>query len=174
MLRWVLDRVRGSRCAEIVVVVGEAADRVAAEARGPGVRIVVNERYGEGMGTSLAAGIAVLGPECEAGVVVLGDQPCVTAEAIDALIEAHRRTGKPIVASRYGTVAGAPTLIGRVLFPEARGLTGDSGGRLLMQRHPELVEEVLLAPSAAIDVDTPEEFARLLAVLEEGSPPGSA
>ncbi len=174
VLRWVLDHVRGSRCNEVVVVVGEAADQVAAEARGPGVRIVVNERYREGMGTSLAAGIASLPPECEAGVVVLGDQPCVTADAINTMIDVFRRTGRPIVASRYGTVTGAPTLIGRSLFSEALHLTGDAGGRLLIQRHPDLVEEVLLSPSAAIDIDTPEEFARLRAAIEkEASPPRS-
>src|SRR5438309_2414619 len=137
MVQHVLDNVRGSRCGEIVVVLGEAADRVGAEAAGDRVRLVVNERYPEGMGTSLAAGISALGPECEAAVILLGDQPRVTAGMINALIDAHERTGKPIVASRYGPVTGAPTLIGRALFPEACRLTGDGGGRLLIQQHPD-------------------------------------
>jgi len=165
MVQRVLDSVRGSRCDEIVVVLGEAAERVGAEAAGDRVR------YGEGMGTSLAAGIAALGPQCEAAVVLLGDQPCVTAGMIDALIDAHRRTGKPIVASRYGSVIGAPTLIGRALFPEARRLAGDSGGRVLIQQHPDLVDEVRFPPAAAADVDTPEEFARLRAAIERDTPP---
>ena len=90
---------------------------------------------------------------------------------IDALIDAHRRTGKPIVASRYGSVIGAPTLIGRALFPEARRLAGDSGGRVLIQQHPDLVDEVRFPPAAAADVDTPEEFARLRAAIERDTPP---
>jgi len=171
MVQRVVDSVRGSRCDEIVVVLGEAADRVGAEAAGDRVRLVVNDRYGEGMGTSLAAGIAALGPQCEAAVVLLGDQPCVTAGMIDALIDAHRRTRKPIVASRYGSVIGAPTLIGRALFPEARRLAGDSGGRVLIQQHPDLVDEVRFPPAAAADVDTPEEFARLRAAIERDTPP---
>jgi molybdenum cofactor cytidylyltransferase len=174
MLRHVIDHARGSRCDEIVVVVGEAADRVAAEARGPAVRVVVNERYREGMGTSLAAGIAALGAECEAAIVLLGDQPCVTAAAINGLIDAYRTTGKPIVASRYGAILGAPTLIGGACFHEARRLGGDAGGRSLIQRYPDLVAEVLLPPSAAVDVDTPEEFARLAATDEGAGPSGSA
>jgi molybdenum cofactor cytidylyltransferase len=173
IVQHVLDNVRGSRCGEIVVVLGEAADRVGAEAAGDRVRLVVNERYPEGMGTSLAAGISALGPECEAAVILLGDQPRVTAGMINALIDAHERTGVPIVASRYGPVTGAPTLIGRALFPEARRLAGDGGGRLLIQQHPDLVAEVLLPPSAAVDVDTPEEFARLKAAIEEDTPPAA-
>jgi molybdenum cofactor cytidylyltransferase len=175
VLRHVVDHARASRCEEIVVVVGEAADRLTEEVRTPRVRVVVNDRYREGMGTSLAAGVSALPPECDAAVVLLGDQPCVTAEVIDTLIGAYRRTGKPIVASRYGDVAGAPTLIGATLFNEARRLDGDIGGRFLIQRHPDLVEEVQVPPSAAVDVDTPEEFARLRAAIEgETAPPGSA
>jgi len=173
LLQRVMDNVRGSRCGEIIVVLGEAAEQVGAEAQGDRVRLVVNPRYREGMGTSLAAGIAALAPQCEAAVVLLGDQPCVTAGMIDTLIDAHRRTGKPLVASRYGPVVGAPTLIGRALFPDARRLTGDHGGRSLIQQHPDQVEEVLLPPSAAVDVDTPEELARLRAALEEGARPST-
>jgi len=171
LLQHVMDHVRGSRCQEIIVVLGEAADRVGAEARGDRVRLVVNDRYREGMGTSLAAGIQALAPACDAAVIVLGDQPCVTGAMIDALIDAHRRSGKPLVASRYGSVVGVPTLITRALFPDARRLAGDEGARSLIRRYPDLVEEVVLPPSAAADVDTPEALARLRAALEGGAPP---
>jgi molybdenum cofactor cytidylyltransferase len=175
VLRRVVDHALASRCEEIVVVVGEAADRLTEEVRTPRVRVVVNDRYREGMGTSLAVGVSALPPECDAAVVLLGDQPCVTAEVIDTLIDAYRKTGKPIVASRYGEVTGAPTLIAAALFDEARRLGGDIGGRFLIQRHPDLVEEVQMPPAAAVDVDTPEEFARLRAALEEeAASPGSA
>ena len=175
VLRHVIDHARGSRCDAIVVVVGEAAERVAAEARGPGVRIVVNERYREGMGTSLATGISALAPDCEAAVVLLGDQPRLTAAMIDALIDAHHRTGKPIVASRYGDVTGAPTLIGGALFADAARLSGDAGGRVLIERFPARVAEVPLPAWAAMDVDTPEEFARLRdAVEKDAGPTGGA
>ncbi len=173
VIQHVVGHVRQSRCKEIVVVVGDAADQVAAEVRGPGVQTVVNDRYGEGMGTSIAAGISALPAESEAAVILLGDQPRITAASIDALIDAHRRTGKPLIASRYGAVTGAPTLIGRVLFDEARRLAGDAGGRWLIGRHPDLVDEVPLSPDLAVDLDTPEEFARVRAAIETDSPPKS-
>jgi molybdenum cofactor cytidylyltransferase len=173
VIQHVVGHVRQSRCDLIVVVVSAEADRVAQDARGPGVQIVVNERHREGMGTSIAAGISALPPECEAAVIVLGDQPRVTPASINALIDTYRTTGKPLVASRYGAVTGAPTLIGRALFDEARRLNGDVGGRWLIDRHPDLVDEVPLSPDLAIDLDTPEEFARVRAVIETDSTPNS-
>jgi molybdenum cofactor cytidylyltransferase len=170
LLRRVIDNVRASRCQEIVVVLGAGAEEVAAEARGPGVNFVTNDRYRDGMGTSIACGIAALGPSCEAAVIVLGDQPFVGSASIDALIAAYQQSGKPIVASRYGTVAGAPTLIGRMLFAEARGLTGDVGGRALIREHPGMVVEVPLPDAAALDVDTPHDLTRADAMLRGESP----
>ena len=173
VIQRVVDHVRQSRCDRIVVVVGDAADHVAAAVRGPGVHVVVNERYAEGMGTSIAAGVSALPAECEAAVVLLGDQPRLPAASIDALIDAYRTTGKPLVASRHGAVTGAPTLIARALFDEARRLAGDVGGRWLIDRHPDLVAEVPLSPDLAVDLDTPEEFARVRAAIETDSPPKS-
>ncbi|SRR5579884_18451 len=161
LLARVIASARASRCDDVLVVLGEAADKVGQEAMAAGARTVLNPRYREGMGTSLAAGIAALAPGCEAAVVLLGDQPCVDAAAIDALIATYRATGKPIVASRYGDVVGAPTLIARALFEEAAGLGGDVGGRPLIQRHPELVAEVPLPAAASWDIDTPEQLQRL-------------
>ncbi len=160
LLRHVIQSAQASRCDEILVVVGDTADRVGQEAAAAGVRTVLNPRYREGIGTSLAGGIAALPRECEAAVVLLGDQPRVDAGAINALIDAYRATGKPLVASRYGHVRGAPTLIGRMLFEEAARLGGDQGGRPLIERHPDLVADVVLAEDAARDINTPEDFAQ--------------
>ncbi len=167
LLAWVIAAARASRCDDVLVVLGEQAERVGQAAAAAGARTVVNPRYAEGMGTSLAAGIAAFGPECEAAVVLLGDQPRLDAGSINALIDAYRSTGKPIVATRSGTVLGAPTLIARPLFAEAARLTGDNGGRPLIRQHPDLVAEVPLEPGAALwDVDTPEDLERLRRVMD--------
>src|SRR5579875_2097573 len=102
ILAWVIDAARSSRCDEVLVVLGEEAARVGEEAARAGARTVLNPRYREGMGTSLAAGVGAVGSWCEAVVVLLGDQPGVAASHIDSLIDGYWRTGRPIVASRYG------------------------------------------------------------------------
>jgi len=158
----VLRAARASRCDDVLVVVGAGAEDITAAAREAGARAVLNPRYAEGMGTSVAAGIAALPDECEAVVVLLGDQPFVGPEIINALIDAHRDTGRPLVASRYGTVRGAPMLIGRDLFDEARALDGDVGARVLLRGHPDLLAEVDVGEGpASWDVDTPDDLERV-------------
>jgi molybdenum cofactor cytidylyltransferase len=168
LLARVIASARASRCDDVLVVLGDIADRLGPEASRAGARTVTNPRYREGMGTSLAAGIQALAPECDAAVVLLGDQPGVDAAAIDALIAAFESIGKPIVASRCGDLVGPPTLIARRLFPEAAGLSGDAGGRLLIRRHPDLVTEVDLPETASWDVDTPEGYERVRRLVEGG------
>src|SRR5579884_2662157 len=117
ILAWVIDAARSSRCDEVLVVLGEEAARVGEEAARAGARTVLNPRYREGMGTSLAAGVGAVGSWCEAVVVLLGDQPGVAASHIDSLIDGYWRTGRPIVASRYGARRGVPALFARALSP---------------------------------------------------------
>lgn len=174
LLRRVIAAARASRVDDVLVVLGELARQVGEEARAAGVRTVLNHRYREGMGTSIAAGIAALAPACDAAVVLLGDQPCVGADAINALIDTYRATGKPLVASRYGNVVGVPALLARPLYAEAAALSGDVGARPLIARHPELVAEVPLPPEASWDVDTPEDLARLRKALEGSKNPGGS
>lgn len=161
MLSRVIAAAKASQCGTIVVVAGSHADAVGREAESLGAGVVLNPRYRDGMGTSLAAGVAALPPDVEAAVMLLGDQPCVSAAAIDRLIAAYRTTGKPMVLSRYGTVAGAPALIARPLFSEVRALTGDMGARGLASRHPERVAEIPLTLEEASDVDTPDDLVRV-------------
>lgn len=166
LLAHVLAAATASPCDGVLVVAGPNAAEVRREAEPFGARVVENPRYAEGMATSLAAGITALPPDCEAAVILLGDQPRVGATAIGRLIDAYRTTGKPMVLSRYGEAAGAPALFGRALFPEAAALTGDSGARRLAARHPGWVTEVPLAADEGWDVDTPEDLARLRDALQ--------
>lgn len=171
LLAHVIAAARSSKCDAVLVVAGSRAGDVRREAEARGARVVDNPRYAEGMATSMAAGIAALPPDCEAAVVLLGDQPRIGAAAIDRLIDAYRATGKPMVLSRYGGVAGPPALIARALFSEVAALSGDAGARAVAARHPDRVAEVTLAADEAWDVDTPEDLARLRQTLE-GDRPG--
>ena len=165
MLSHVIRAAKASKCERVVVVAGSRADLVGREAESLGATVVVNPRYIAGMSTSLAAGIEALPPDCEAAVILLGDQPRVSAAAIDRLIGVYRATGRPMVLSRYGTVTGAPALIARALFAEVQTLTGDMGARGLAARHPDGVADVPLSLDEAWDVDTPEDLAMLRQAL---------
>jgi len=144
---------------EVVVVVGSDAAAVAASLAGLPVLVVTNPAYGEGMSTSLRAGLEALGPDCEAALVALADQPGVDASIVHRLVDRYRAARAPIVAPLYrGGVRGTPILFDRSLFAELRAVTGDEGCRSVVARDPSRVALVEMDIEMPRDVDRPEDL----------------
>ena len=143
---------------EVVVVTGHDAVKVAAATTLPDAgRIVYNPAYADGQATSLAAAIHTLDDESEAAVVLMADQPGVTAEVVRALIERFRATRMQIVRAAYRDGPG-PSLLSREIYGEAGHLHGDVGARLLAASHPEWIDEVPVDADVPPDVDIPEDL----------------
>lgn len=144
---------------EVVVVVRPDLPAVEAALAGLSVRCVPNARYMEGMGRSLALGVSSLDLAAEAVLVMLGDEPVVSPNIVQALVDAYLREQKPITTPVYGGQPGPPTLFSRALFAELSALDGDTGGRQLIARYPDLVCRVPFPEGARPkDVDTPEDY----------------
>jgi molybdenum cofactor cytidylyltransferase len=164
LLQHVVDAAAAAAPAELVVVLGHAAAEVAAAiALPPGARTVVSARHGEGQSASLADGLAALAPATVAALVLLGDQPTVSPGAIRAVAAAFRLDGPPIVRARYGGRPGHPVLLARRVWPELRADGGDRGARDLIARRPDWVLAVDLPGAPPPDLDTWEDYERLLA-----------
>ncbi|HJQ35373.1 MAG TPA: nucleotidyltransferase family protein [Pyrinomonadaceae bacterium] len=152
----------GAGCRPVVVVTGAHAARARGELRGLDVLEVENELWETGMASSVRAGIgAVIESDADAVVLMLCDQPHVTSEIITGLIEAHKATGRGVVASEYGGGFGVPALFGRSLFDELVQLEGAAGAKQVIKSHAREAHFVPF-PEGETDVDTPEDFARLL------------
>jgi molybdenum cofactor cytidylyltransferase len=148
---------------DVVVVLGHAADTIQARvAFARGVRIVRNPDYLQGQSTSLRAGLRTLPEEAEAAVILLGDQPEIRSEAVDAIVGAWREGAGPIVQASYGGRPAHPTLLAREVWPELEGLTGDEGARgvISAERRPRVLVEVGGEPPD--DIDTEEDYRRAL------------
>jgi molybdenum cofactor cytidylyltransferase len=147
---------------EVVLVLGHEAMRITDAVGEWGQRPVINPDYSSGQSASLRIGLGALDPTTEAVVFLLGDQPQVSPETIDALIRAFRATGGPIVAAEYGDRTGNPVLFGRELFPELARLTGDEGARTLVRERSATLVRVPIAAEPPRDVDTEDDYAELL------------
>lgn len=143
------------------VVVGSEADAVERALVGLSAHIVVNAAWEHGLASSLAAGIGALGPEIEAMVVGLGDQPLVEGELIRRVVAEWRATARPIVSARYRGVRGHPVLFDRSVFGEAAGVVGDIGARDLIARDPSRVAFVDFNADPPRDVDTRDDLSAL-------------
>ncbi len=92
---------------------------------------------------------------------MLGDQPRLTGEVIDRLLEAYWRSGGPIVAPFASGRRGNTVLFARSLFPSLLEAGGDAGARSVIEaRHGEVVA-VEVDPAVVEDIDTPEAYAAL-------------
>lgn len=167
LLLHVVDAALAAKVDEIVVVIGYHAEAVRALLVDRQVFLVENPSYAQGQSTSVCAGIAALAPATDAALILLGDQPLVSPALLNSLIDTWKRTGKPIVAPFYSGQRGNPVLFARSLFAELLTVTGDQGGRAVLQRHAGEIASVPVADAdAAQDLDTWQEYQALLKRLE--------
>ena len=164
LLEVVLAAVNASGLDDVVVVLGGAAERIQGEVDFGRARVVVNADYATGMSSSLRTGLHSLGPEAERVVVILGDQPAITAELLDRLLALQAGSGLPAAALSFDGMLHPPVVMERSLWPGLESLEGDVGCRRLIRAQPQLVA-ALPAPAAGhhpVDVDTPADYRRLL------------
>ena len=151
----------------VYVVLGANSQRIMSRVDLSRVTVIKNCDWGEGVASSLRVGLdALIGDRAaERVLIALGDQPTVSPAVAPMLVEAGRRSRRPVVVPRYRFVRGHPVLIDRSLWPRlVAGLEGDRGARNQFLTHPEWVEEVLISEAPPQDIDTPEDLDRLLRV----------
>jgi molybdenum cofactor cytidylyltransferase len=151
---------------QIVVALGGAADDVRAGVDLTGADVVVNDAYGSGCSSSIAAALTALDPRCDVLVLLLGDQPGVTPAAVTALIAG--RADAPLAICRYDDGRGHPIAFAKRMFPELAGLHGDRGVWRLLDRRGDDVSEVPIPGTIPRDVDTEEDYEAVLAVTRAG------
>jgi CTP:molybdopterin cytidylyltransferase MocA len=147
LLPTVLERVTASPVDDIVVVEGayELGEAVAGEE----ARLVRCPDWERGPGASLRCGLAALGDDVGAAVVVLADGPRLAPGSVARVLASWRKDGGDLVAASYGGMRGHPLVVAR----PAWDAIPDDGLRMA---DPRLVPcDDLGAPG---DVDTPDDL----------------
>jgi molybdenum cofactor cytidylyltransferase len=149
VVEWSIESAAAANLDATYVVRGATDLPVPALAAGS-VRFVRNDRWQEGIATSLQAGIARARRDGHAAVVVgLGDQPLVLAEAWRRVAAA---SSAPVAVATYEGQRGNPVRLSSLVWPLLPG-AGDEGARVVMRRRPDLVVEVP-CPGRSADIDT--------------------
>ena len=163
MLQHVLDTLAGVPLGATVVVLGRDAEAVETAIDWRGERRARNPAPEEGLAGSVRVGLAALseGPpeDLLAALVVLGDQPLLSASVVRTLVGlAGGDRDQLIFVPRYRAGGGAnPVLLRREAWPLAAEIGGDRGFGPLIESRPELVYRVAFAGSMG-DVDTPADL----------------
>ena len=163
----VLRAVTLSRVAQTIVVTGYRGEEVRAAARAFPVRWLDNPAWSQGMSTSLRLGLTALDHTAEGAVIVLGDQPYLTPDLINRLIDAFAGAPAPAIARPVaGSRAGHPVVFSRYFFNLLASARGDRGGREVLDTHAERLVTVPAHPHEIMDVDTWEDLARCREVTQ--------
>lgn len=158
----------------VLSVLGAHLAQARAALAGLPLTIVENPDWQAGLGGSIAAGVAAL-PAVSAtaplsGLIIhLCDQPLVTPGLLQALVARAQAGSSTIVATAAGADPaaspadfGPPVYFAAAHFPELRALRGDQGARSVIHRHTAAAG-FIVDPAALLDIDTPAQFAELLA-----------
>lgn len=171
VLRHVLDAAVAGGLDEVVVVLGHHAREIVDAVPPTGrVRIASNPQYADGQSTSLRTGLQAVEAGSEAAVILLGDQPWVRPDAIAAVVAAFRNGNGPVVQATYEGRPAHPTLLGRSVWATVvEESEGDEGARAVLGRHPEWVAAAEVGGAPPEDIDTEEDYARLLSRMDSTS-----
>lgn len=136
-----------------VAVLGHEAERVSAALDSLALETVHNSEYEAGQATSLHRGVAwARRREADAVLFALGDMPWVAPSTYRALVDNWRASDAGIVVPTYDGKRGNPVVFGARHFDALEAVSGDTGGRVLMDREP--VERVAVDdPGIHRDVD---------------------
>ena len=163
ILQWVLEAALSSELDEVVCVVRELEEiQQGISLKHEKLGWAVNERAAEGQGTSVIAGLKAINPQSEAALFLVGDQPLVKRDLINGLIDLFRKTAALIVAPTFQGQTRNPVLFRRDLFPELLKLTGDRGGRRLIEKYKDKTVFLEWKEEAPfLDVDRWEDYEKL-------------
>jgi molybdenum cofactor cytidylyltransferase len=144
-------------CVPVVAVLGFEAERMRAKLDGLSVVVAVNPDWQAGMGTSLRCGVSALPSTLTDVLLLVCDQPRLTAEHLRALLAQHVAGGLVITASQYAGRDGVPAVFAAAVVPELLQCEGDRGAREVIRRNSARVQAVEW-PDGAVDVDRPEDL----------------
>jgi len=171
LLEWVLDAALGSQLEKTLLVLGhkyqEILTALGEKTRHPNLQIVNNHHYQDGQSTSLQAGVEQVRDKFPAVMFLLGDQPMLGSETIDALLEEFRVSDKDIGVPVFEGKRRNPVIFSQKFYGHLVEITGDIGARNIIREHPENVREIEINnPLCFIDIDTQSDFDNLVRLLK--------
>ncbi|MGD9957789.1 nucleotidyltransferase family protein [Nocardioides sp.] len=143
---------------QVVVALGGAADEVLDQVELRGVDVVLNPDFGAGCATSIRSALTAVGPSVDGVVLLLGDQPGVSAATVRALVDGA--AGVPVGVCEYDDGRGHPLWFDRSMFETLSGLHGDKAVWRLVET-PAAVQVRVRGPVPR-DVDTWDDYHQLL------------
>jgi molybdenum cofactor cytidylyltransferase len=167
MLQHIIDEVKAIKNTTLLIVTGCYHKLIEQSLARQQIPLIKNEQWQNGMGTSIQTGMAYLLQQYPAATTVLimvCDQPFISASLLQQMITTKETTGKNIVSCTYSGTFGTPVLFDKKYFNELLLLQGTTGAKKLVNQFKTDLAIVNFA-AGSIDIDTPEAYEKLLREL---------
>ena len=153
-----------SKADTVLAVLGSGASNHKQVLNDLPVSILIHERWQEGLGSTLKRGlneILRLNSQTNAVLVMVCDQPELTTEHLNQLIDQYKSTHHAIVASSYQGAIGVPAIVDSSLFSDLLRIENHEGAKAVIRNYPQLTLAIPF-PGGEIDLDTLEQYTRYL------------
>lgn len=160
VIETVIDNMLESKLSEVIVVLGHEVDKVRERIRHKPVKIVFNVDYQDGMLTSAQCGARALSGSPAAFALMLVDQPLITPDLINLVVEAYKEVDKGIVLPSYNYRRGHPAIFARRYITDILALDVDDGGiRSLFKTYPDDIHYVSINTNRVLkDIDYRRDY----------------
>jgi len=164
-----LDNILAVKTGQVIVVVGAGAEETRLIAGKPGVEVVYNPRYRQGMSTSLRKGLEAVKPRYGLIMIALADQPLTSTRTYTRLVSRAAASLKGIALPVYKGQRGNPIFFKSAYLSRLKGLEGDVGGRELLELYPEDILEIEVDdPGVVTNVNTSADYEKLGSLYFKG------
>ncbi len=158
-LEQIISVLKHSDVDRITVVLGAEADTIRKSVDLTGTNIVINQDYQRGQLSSLTAGIKESPEDTEAILICLVDNPFITEEVVNKIVQTFKETNNPIIVPVFDKERGHPTLFSRSLFNELLSAPEEEGARHVLYSNEEKILELEVSEHGIrIGIDTQEDY----------------
>ncbi len=159
ILQQVIDNAQSSQLDRILVVLGAQADEISRKIiTSSKTDMVINLNYKEGMSSSVKCGVKNAAAKVDAYLLLLGDQPLISAQIINKVIDSYKSGGKGIARPVYKGGHGHPVIFAAKYKKELLSI-GEGGAKMVLTNHADdILELPLEEPEILNDIDTPQDY----------------
>jgi len=158
-LEHIISVLKHSEVDRITVVLGAEADKITQSADLSGTNIVINKDYQKGQLSSLTAEIKESPEDTEAILICLVDNPFITEEVVNKIVQTFKETNNPIIVPVFDKERGHPTLFSKSLFHELLNAPEDKGARhVLYSNEDKVLELEVSGRGILIGINTEDDY----------------
>ncbi len=154
----------------IYIVLGAKYEELVQKIHDDTVVICHNEQWFTGIGSSIQCGMEAIttNVNVDSVLIILCDQPFITSEHLQKLVEQFSLSSKGIIATGYSGINGVPAIFSKKYFAELLMLRSEQGAKKLIEKNLSDFVTIIFE-DAKIDIDTMEDYNNALYLEKKDS-----